>query len=445
EFMPQRCGLMTGIEQVVGVTLCKNYDAASAPPFEEYIRLQGSDQDAVLAFHHSHGAEIVDVIPGYRPEDHANRNNGVLVAYDILNRSRRAAACAEVRTTSVGRQEIGPFVQAEAARLLGIAESELEIDRPVMEMGLDSADLLKLQRLCEERFGLRLQAGFFFEHSSIGKVIDYLTKDIDGTAPADIEALPPVRDDRSDTRGIAATDIAIIGMACKLPGGIETPDQLWRVLVSNETVIGSFPRARRAWPSEADHPGIDRGGFVDDVDAFDAAFFRMSPAEAQITDPQQRMLLELVWTCLEDAGILPEALKGSNSGVFVGASNCDYSRLIQEAGVEIEAHHGVGSSLAILANRVSYFFDLSGPSLVVDTACSSSLVALHSAVQSLRSGECAAALVGGVNLICHPDLSIAYHKAGMLTPDGRCKVFDAKADGYVRSEGAVMFLLKPLS
>ncbi|HEX8619255.1 MAG TPA: polyketide synthase, partial [Thermoanaerobaculia bacterium] len=239
-------------------------------------------------------------------------------------------------------------------------------------------------------------------------------------------------------------DIAIVGMACRLPGGIETPEQLWQVLAAGESVVGTFPASRREWPSADEFPGIDRGGFVADGDAFDAAFFRMSPAEARLTDPQQRMLLELSFACLEDAGILPAALKGTNAGVFVGASTCDYSRLVQEAGVEVEPHHGVGSSLAVIANRVSYFFDLSGPSLVVDTACSSSLVALHSAVQSLRAGECSAALVGGVNLICHPDLSIAYHKAGMLSPDGRCKVFDASANGYVRSEGAVVLLLKPL-
>jgi acyl transferase domain-containing protein/enoyl-CoA hydratase/carnithine racemase/acyl carrier protein/SAM-dependent methyltransferase len=239
-------------------------------------------------------------------------------------------------------------------------------------------------------------------------------------------------------------DTAIVGMSCKLPGGIETPNQLWHVLATNQDVIGSFPRTRRDWPAGADYPGIDRGGFVHDADAFDAAFFRISPAEARIIDPQQRMLLELAWACLEDAGIVAAGLKGSNTGVFVGASNCDYSRLVQDAGLEVEAHHGVGSSLAVLANRVSYFFGLSGPSLVIDTACSSSLVALHSAIQSLRSGECSSALVAGVNLICHPDLSIAYHKAGMLAPDGRCKVFDAKADGYVRSEGAVAFLLRPL-
>lgn len=461
ELMLQRCSLVSGIERVVGVTLCKSYDATGGRSFEEYIRLQGRSQDAVLAFHQSHGAEVVQSIPGYRPEDHANLRNGVLVAYDIINRESRRQRLetqepvegeSQVGMSTIGQREIGRFVREEAAQLLGVSESELDIERPVMEMGLDSADLLKLQRLCEDRFGLRLESGFFFEHGSVRKVVDSLTirlaaapeKTDDSYAPRRPAGPAPERSDRADPGEIAATDIAIVGMACKLPGGIETPDQFWRVLVANDCVIGSFPTSRRAWPTSDDHPGIDQGGFVDDADAFDAAFFRMSPAEAQVTDPQQRMLLELAWTCLEDAGILPEALRGSNTGVFVGASNCDYSRLIQEAGIEIEAHHGVGNSLAILANRVSYFFDFCGPSLVVDTACSSSLVALHAAVQSLRSGECAAALVGGVNLICHPDLSIAYQRAGMLAHDGRCKVFDAKADGYVRSEGAVVLLLKLL-
>src|SRR6266850_1027174 len=442
EFMLQRCSLMTGIEQVAGVTLCKNYESAGSQSFEEYIRRQGSSQDPVLAFHQAHGAEVVKTIPGYRPEDQTNLNHGVLVAYDLLNRpQRRADTTADTAVASLDRQQIAQFVQGEAAQLLGISKSELDIDRPVMEMGLDSADLLKLQRLCEDRFGLQLQAGFFFEYSNIRKVIDYVAIRLAATPE---EASIATSVNHPNAGRIAATDIAIVGMSCKLPGGIETPNELWRVLASNECVIGSFPRTRRAWPTAAEYPGIDQGGFVLDVDAFDAAFFRISPAEAQITDPQQRMLLELAWGCLEDAGIVPFELRGSNTGVFVGASNCDYSRLVQEAGIEIEAHNGVGSSLAILANRISYFFDLSGPSLVVDTACSSSLVALHSAVQSLRSGECATALVGGVSLICHPDLSVAYHKAGMLAPDGRCKVFDAKADGYVRSEGAVMLLLKPL-
>src|SRR6266511_3389281 len=464
EFMLQRCILIPGVKQVVGVTLCKNYSAEGAQSFEEYIRRQGGGQDPVLAFHQAHGAEIVKAIAGYRPRDRANQGNGVLVSYDILNRTPRrqrieaaanAATVSDLRITAIDQQQISEFVRGEAAQSLGVGKSECDIDRPLMEMGLDSADLLKLQQRCEDRFGLEFQAGFFFEYNTVRKVVEYLTTSLAAAPEANRMAsvnaahhsrnvTPPAPGDAPDKERAATSDIAIVGMSCKLPGGIETPDQLWQALASNECVTGSFPRTRRSWPGGDEYPGLDQGGFVKDVDAFDAAFFRVSAVEAQITDPQQRMLLELAWACLEDAGILPAALRGSKTGVFVGASNCDYSRLIQEAGLEIAAHHGIGSSLAILANRLSYFLDLSGPSLVVDTACSSSLVALHSAVQSLRSGECAAALVGGVNLICHPDLPIAYHKAGMLAPDGRCKVFDAKADGYVRSEGAVMLLLKPL-
>ncbi|WP_257389330.1 beta-ketoacyl synthase N-terminal-like domain-containing protein, partial [Tahibacter caeni] len=242
----------------------------------------------------------------------------------------------------------------------------------------------------------------------------------------------------------AESDVAVIGMACRLPGGIDTPEQLWDALAAGRCVIDDYPRERGPWADAQRWPGIDQGGFVRDVAAFDAAFFRISPAEAQLMDPQQRLALQLAWSCLEDANVRPGDVAGSRTGVFVGASNSDYSRLLQDAGVEVEAHLGVASSLAVIANRISYFFDFCGPSLLIDTACSSSLVALHTAVQSLRRGECAGALVGGVNLICHPDLSLAYHKAGMLAADGRCKVFDASANGYVRAEGAVMLLLKPL-
>jgi acyl transferase domain-containing protein/enoyl-CoA hydratase/carnithine racemase/acyl carrier protein len=449
EFMLQRCAFMTGIEQVVGVTLCKNYDVESGQAFADYIRLEGSHRDPVLAFHHAHGADVVAVIPGYRPQDHANLTNGVVVAYDIVNRRpRRATGIPGSTYTPSDRGQIAGFVAREAAQLLGLVEADVDIDRPVMEMGLDSADLLKLQLLCEERFGLDLQPGFFFEYSSLRKVVDYIVSRV-APSPAETgsDPLAAARTrsvDDPQLNLVAESDIAVVGMSCKLPGGIESPDGFWRVLASSECVIGAFPRGRRSWPASVDYPGIDQGGFVDDVDAFDAAFFRISPAEAQITDPQQRMLLEVAWACFEDAGIPPEELRGSNTGVFIGASNVDYSRLISEARIEIEAHYGVGSSLAVLANRISYFFDFSGPSLLIDTACSSSLVALHMAVQSLRSGECATALVGGANLICHPDLSISYHKAGMLARDGRCKVFDAKANGYVRAEGAVALLLKPL-
>jgi acyl transferase domain-containing protein/enoyl-CoA hydratase/carnithine racemase/aryl carrier-like protein len=456
EFMLQLCGLTAGVTRIVGVTLCKSYRAEDGASLEEYIRQRGSGQDPVLAFHEAHGAEIVKVVRGYRPEDSANLTNGVLVSYDVLNRTpRRRAHDSDVHVAHTGQPPIEPFLRSETATMLAIGERDVDLDRPLMEMGLDSADLLKLQRHCESAFGLQLPAGFFFEYSSLRKVIAHLTARLVPT-PAPVEAQQPsaiegiaaeVMEELADqsARPAAATDIAIVGMACRLPGGIDTPEQLWTALASDRCVIAPYPKERGAWPFDAEYRGIDHGGFVDYGDAFDSAFFRISPAEAQITDPQQRMLMESAWACLEDAGLLPGALAGSNTGVFVGASNCDYSRLAQEAGIEVEAHHGVGNSLSILANRISYFFDLSGPSQVIDTACSSSLVALHAAVRSLRAGECATAFVGGVNFICHPDLSIAFHKAGMLAPDGRCKVFDASADGYVRSEGAVVFLLEPLA
>ena len=332
EFMLQRCGLITGVKQVVGVTLCKNYNAEGTQSFEEYIQRQGSTQDPVLAFHQAHGAGIVRAIAGYRPQDHANRGNGVLVAYDILNRTSRhqrikaeatVAMTTDAMITTIDQQQISQFVQGEAAQLLGVSESECDIDRPVMEMGLDSADLLKLQQRCEDRFGLEFQAGFFFEYNSIRKVAECLTARLTPAPEADrarqvasVNAAQCSSNVTLPTRGgtphkehAATTDIAIIGMSCKLPGSIETPDQLWQLLVSSKCVIDSFPIVRGAWPTGADYPGIDQGGFVKDVDAFDAAFFRTSAVEAQVTDPQQRMLLELAWSCLEDAGFLPAVLK----------------------------------------------------------------------------------------------------------------------------------------
>ena len=463
EFMLQRCALVRGIDKVVGVTLCKNYDPESGTPFETYIRQQGADQDAVLTFHESHGAEIVKPIPGYRPQDRANLHNGVLVAYDILHRvprrlrAKQDAAAGKPRPVGIeDATQLLRYVQSQVVDLLGLGNVDPDMDQPVMEMGLDSANLLQLQQRLEDEFRLELDAGFFFEFSSIRKVVLHLASMLgvaadpvmrkSGTSGRDGygSTAPHGESAAGERESLPENAIAIVGMSCKLPGGIESPDQFWRVLASGECMVGKYQTFRGAWPSGQERPGIDLGGFVEDAGAFDASFFRISPAEALITDPQQRMLLELAWGCVEDAGIVPAELKGSNTGVFIGASNCDYSRLVQESGYEVEAHHGVGTSLAVLANRISYFHDLSGPSLLIDTACSSSLVAMHAAIHSLRKGECAAAFVGGVNLICHPDLSIAYHKAGMLSADGRCKVFDAGANGYVRSEGAVMLLLKPL-
>lgn len=466
EFMLQRCSLVAGVEKIAAVTICKKFNSNGELSFEQYMRLQGSMQDPILAFHHSHGANIVKSLPGYRPRDKANLGNGVLVEYNIYTRIRHNQREKTVekknapieQLSRITKQDIVDFLKQSAASLLNINKAEVELDRPVMEMGLNSADLLALQQCITEKFGIELQTGFFFEFSSLIKVAEFLNSNLTEKSSQsnndkifDTSVNIPSSKSRKEKtyRNVSdfiaeENDIAIIGISCRLPGGINSPEELWAVLMEEKCVIGEFSKQRGSWPTSIDYPGINQAGFIENAEMFDAGFFRISPTEAQITDPQQRILLELAWECIEDAGILPSKLKGTNTGVFIGASNNDYSRLIQEAKLDLPAHYAIGSSLAVLANRLSYFLDLNGPSLLIDTACSSSLVAVHNALQSLRSGECETALIGGVNFICHPSLSIAYHKAGMLSHDGRCKVFDARANGYVRAEGAVVMLLKPL-
>lgn len=458
EFMLQRCALMTGINQVVGVTLCTRYNAKSKGSFADYIHLTGAQQDPVLAFHASHGAQIVRLIQGYRPEDPQNDYAGILVNYDIHHRLPLAQQTARQQMTTAAPLQMTDLELEQAvvellATVLDADATELDAHQPLMEMGLCSAGLLRLQQQVKALFAIDLAASFFFEYNTISKVIGYLRALI-AKPPAEMAA-SVATDTSSAVAAVpnrhllaptaAATDIAIIGVACRLPGQIHHVDDLWQVLITEQCVIGTYPTARGAWPTSVQYPGIEHGGFLPDGDQFAASFFRISPLEASLMDPQQRLLLELAWHCLEDAAITPAQVAGSDTGVFIGASNCDYSRLLAQMQQEAEAHQAAANSLAVIANRLSYFFDLTGPSTLVDTACSASLVAVHQAISALRNGECQMALAGGVNFICHPDLSVSYHKAGMLAPDGRCKVFDQSANGYVRAEGAVLFLLKPLA
>jgi 3-oxoacyl-(acyl-carrier-protein) synthase/NAD(P)-dependent dehydrogenase (short-subunit alcohol dehydrogenase family) len=244
--------------------------------------------------------------------------------------------------------------------------------------------------------------------------------------------------------------IAIVGAACRLPAGIDSPASLWEFLLRGGDGTGEIPADRwdvaRFHHPEAGTPGriaSRRGAFLPRVDGFDAAFFGIAPAEAELMDPQQRLLLEVCWHALEDAGVAPDAVRGRSVGVFVGISTNDYAyHLVQQVPPDaVTAHTGTGTSHAVAAGRIAYCLDLRGPCLALDTACSSSLVALHLACQSLRAGECELALVGGVNVMCSPLTSAAFSHARMLSPDGRCKTFAAAADGYARGEGAVALLL----
>jgi acyl transferase domain-containing protein/SAM-dependent methyltransferase len=246
--------------------------------------------------------------------------------------------------------------------------------------------------------------------------------------------------------------IAIVGIGLRLPGGAHDESSLWQMLAEGVDAISEIPHDR--WDPEAyydldpDKPGkmnTRHGAFLKGVDLFDAEFFGVSPREAVSMDPQHRLLMETTWEALENAAISPERLAGSQTGVFVGYGNSDYWRLIYGNKERIDAYSALGNAFSVAAGRLSYFLGVHGPSMTVDTACSASLVAAHLACRSLRSGECTLALAAGVNLILSPEVNINFSKSRMLAPDGRCKTFDAGADGYVRGEGCGVVILKTLS
>ncbi len=247
--------------------------------------------------------------------------------------------------------------------------------------------------------------------------------------------------------------IAIVGMACRFPGGAHDPQAFWQLLREGRDAIVEVPRDRwdidRYFDPAPDAPGrmsVRTGGFIHDIDKFDPGFFGISPREALTMDPQQRLLLEVSWQALEYAGIAPEGLAGSAAGVFVGICNTDYSHRVLGRGTDtIDAYLASGNAYSVAAGRISYTLGLQGPALAIDTACSSSLVALHIACLSLRAGGIDLALCGGVNVICAPETMIALSKGHMLAPDGRCKTFDARADGFARGEGCGVIVLKRLS
>ncbi|MDC7340019.1 polyketide synthase [Streptomyces lydicus] len=237
--------------------------------------------------------------------------------------------------------------------------------------------------------------------------------------------------------------IAVVGLACRLPQAPD-PQAFWQLLKEGRSAVGEVPHDR--WDADTLTGPARHGAFLDRVDGFDAAFFGISPREAAMMDPQQRLVLELAWEALEDAGILPESVRGTRTGVFFGAMWDDYATLLHRRGLSAVTQHSVtGLHRSIIANRVSYALGLRGPSLTVDTAQSSGLTAVHLACESLRSGASEIALSGGVNLNIVPESAFGAERFGGLSPDGRCYTFDERANGYVRGEGGGVVLLKPLA
>ena len=253
-------------------------------------------------------------------------------------------------------------------------------------------------------------------------------------------------------RAAATEPIAVIGMGCRFPGGADSPGELWRLLESETDAIGEVPADRwthEVYDPEPGKPGKTysrHGGFIEGVDQFDPVFFGISPREAKLIDPQQRLLLEVTWRAIEDAGFTRAHLQSSRTGVFVGLCADDYARLSERSWNRDSAiaHTGLGTARSIAAGRIAYIFGFHGPAVQVDTACSSSLTAIHLACQSLRNRECDVAIAGGVNLLLSPEMTIALSELQALSPAGRCKTFDAKADGYVRGEGCGLVVLTRL-
>jgi len=339
-------------------------------------------------------------------------------------------------------ERVEAWLVAKLAERLKLDPGEIDRREPFASYGLGSTEAVSLAGELAEWLGRALSPALAYEYPTIETLARHLAGVADTATPTPGAGPDQTADNQP---------IAIIGLGCRFPGA-ENPAALWQVLRDGVDVIREVPAERfdvaAFYDPDPSVPGKMNtrwGGFLEQVDRFDADFFGISPREAARMDPQQRLLLEVAWEALADGGQVPGQLAGSRTGVFIGIATNDYGRMQWQALEQIDAYAGTGNALSIAANRLSYLFDFRGPSLAIDTACSSSLVAVHLACASLRRGETTLALAGGVNLILSPAIAINFTKAGAMAPDGRCKAFDARADGYVRSEGAGVVLLKPLA
>ena len=340
------------------------------------------------------------------------------------------------------------WLRGELSTLLGLPSERIDAGERFNRYGLDSAKATALIAHLSAWLGRPLLPTLAWEHPTLDALADFIG---DGP-PVERRGTPPRPAPAERPIEPAREPIAVVGIACRFPGGADSPEQFWDLLRDGVDTIREVPPDRWALASYYDEdraaPGKMNtrwGGFLDRVDGFEPLFFGISPREACQMDPQQRIMLELSWEALEDTGIIPGTLKGTATGVFIGAMWSDYARLMSTDPEVMDQYSATGQDTSIIAGRISYTFGLQGPSLVVNTACSSSLVAVHLACQSLIRGESTMAIAGGIHVIASPLSTVAMTKFGAMSPRGRCRAFDASADGYVRGEGGGAVILKPLS
>nr|ADB12491.1 EpoD [Sorangium cellulosum] len=386
--------------------------------------------------------------PVYTARGRRNLLSALVAGRDIIAPSPPAAATRNWRGLSVAeaRMALHEIVHGAVARVLGFLDpSALDPGMGFNEQGLDSLMAVEIRNLLQAELDVRLSTTLAFDHPTVQRLVEHLLVDV------------LKLEDRSDTqhvRSLASDEpIAIVGAACRFPGGVEDLESYWQLLAEGVVVSAEVPADR--WDAadwydpDPEIPGrtyVTKGAFLRDLQRLDATFFRISPREAMSLDPQQRLLLEVSWEALESAGIAPDTLRDSPTGVFVGAGPNEYytQRLRGFTDGAAGLYGGTGNMLSVAAGRLSFFLGLHGPTLAMDTACSSSLVALHLACQSLRLGECDQALVGGVNVLLAPETFVLLSRMRALSPDGRCKTFSADADGYARGEGCAVVVLKRL-